>query len=80
MIISIINHAYNTISDDDVQQAIRCINRQISEDFEPYWGFGGKLRLEGRTGKQPASDNPVDIERRWHYLLMGHCFTKRGRG
>jgi hypothetical protein len=61
MIISIINHAYNEISDDELQEAIRCINRQIQEDFEPYWGFGGKLRLEGRSGQQPSSDNPIDM-------------------
>ena len=60
MIISVINHAYSKVSDDELQQAIRSINRQISEDFEPYWGFGGKLRLEGRTGNKP-SENPIDM-------------------
>src|SRR5689334_16784118 len=61
MIISIINQAYKEISEDELQGAIRAINIQIREDFEPYWGFGGRLRLEGRTGKEPASDNPVDM-------------------
>ncbi len=61
MIISIINHASTIISDDELQKVIRSINRQIKEDFEPYWGFGGQLRLEGRSGKQPSSDSPVDM-------------------
>lgn len=29
---------------------IRAINRQIKEDFEPYWSFGASLRLEGAIG------------------------------
>jgi hypothetical protein len=61
MLISIINHAYNKINDEELQVVIRSINRQIAEDFEPYWGFGGKLRLEGRSGEKPASDNPIDM-------------------
>jgi hypothetical protein len=61
VIISVINHASAEISDDELQMVIRCINRQLKEDFEPYWGFGGQLRLEGRSGKEPASDNPVDL-------------------
>jgi len=61
MIISVINHASAKISDDELQKCIRCINWQIAEDFEPYRGFGGQLRLEGRIGKEPASDNPVEM-------------------
>ena len=36
MIISIINHTNSKISDEELQGAIRAINRQIREDFEPY--------------------------------------------
>jgi len=55
MIISIINHTGGELSDADVQQAIRAINRQIAEDFEPYWSMGATLRLEGRTGSKPSN-------------------------
>lgn len=51
MLISVVNRS-KTIADKDVQTAIRAINRQIAEDFEPYWSFGGSLRLEGRVGKR----------------------------
>ncbi len=47
MEISVIN--YSRVSDHDVQRAIRSINRQISEDFFPYWGINGQLRLEGHS-------------------------------
>lgn len=49
MIISIVNQS--TIkSDDEVQQAIRVVNRQIAEDVAPYWGLTATLRLDG-TGR-----------------------------
>jgi hypothetical protein len=50
VIISVINLTKGEISDDDLQRAIRAVNRQIAEDFQPYWGFGARLRLEGRAG------------------------------
>ena len=46
MIISVINLSDGAASDAKLQSAIRAINRQIREDFEPYWGFGARLRLE----------------------------------
>lgn len=52
MIISIVNRS-KTISDEQVLNAIRAINRQIREDFEPYWSLGATLRLEGSVGEQP---------------------------
>lgn len=51
MIISVINRS-KTLSDEAVLTAIRAINRQIREDFEPYWSFGATLRLENAAGKQ----------------------------
>jgi hypothetical protein len=51
MIISVINHT-KTISDEEVQRTLRAINRQIREDFEPYWSLGAELRLEGRSQNQ----------------------------
>jgi len=60
MRISVINLT-TTIPDEDAQEVIRVINRQIREDFEPYWGFGGELRLEGKSSLRPRVLNPVDM-------------------
>lgn len=61
MIISIINHTNGTISDEELQAAIRAINRQIKEDFEPYWSLGATLRLEGKSGKMPRKQSIMDM-------------------
>lgn len=61
MIISVINHTTGQLSDEEVQFAIRAINRQIKEDFEPYWSLGATLRLEGKSGKQPKEEDPTDM-------------------
>lgn len=52
MIISLINHSVH-LADEQVQEVVRVVNRQIREDFEPYWSFGATLRLEGSIGKRP---------------------------
>jgi hypothetical protein len=52
MIISIVNRS-TVKSDDEVQQAIRVVNRQIAEDVAPYWGLSATLRLDG-TGRGGA--------------------------
>jgi len=49
MIISIINHTNGKLSDEEVQHALRAINCQIQQDFEPYWSLGAMLRLEGKA-------------------------------
>ncbi len=46
MVISIVNFT-DTLEDEDVQRVIRAINRQITQDFQPYWSMGATLRLEG---------------------------------
>jgi len=61
MIISIINFTNGRIADEDVHVAVRAINRQIAEDFEPYWSFGARLRLEGRTGSRPSKTSLPDM-------------------
>lgn len=61
MIISVINHSKGLITDEELEFAIRAINRQIAEDFEPYWSFGGKLRLEGRSETSPSKDTLADM-------------------
>ena len=58
MIISVINHTNGKISDEEIQLTLRAINRQIREDFEPYWSFGARLRLEGRSVQHP---NKIDL-------------------
>lgn len=49
--ISVVNRTL-TISDLELHRVVRAINRQIAEDFGPYWGFGGRLRVEGPTGER----------------------------
>jgi len=61
MIISIINHTNGKISDEEIQVAIRAINRQIAEDFEPYWSLGARLRLEGRSQEKPGKTDLADM-------------------
>ena len=60
MIISVVNRS-GSISDEDLQGVVRAINRQITEDFEPYWSFGAKLRLEGTVGKKPDVESLADL-------------------
>ncbi len=54
MTISIVN--FTTVDDSEVQRTIRAINRQIANDFEPYWHMGARLRLEGRAGHTPQRE------------------------
>jgi hypothetical protein len=61
MIISVINLTSGKISDEEVQVVIRSINRQIDEDFEPYWSFGARLRLEGNSTSKPSAQSLVDM-------------------
>jgi hypothetical protein len=61
MIISVINHSNGLIKDEELEFTIRAINRQIAEDFEPYWSFGAKLRLEGRSETRPSKETLADM-------------------
>jgi hypothetical protein len=61
MNISVVNHTGGGIPDQEVQRAIRAVNRQIAEDFAPYWGMTATLRLEGRTAQAPDSASPADL-------------------
>jgi hypothetical protein len=60
MIITVINHT-KTIGDEKLLTTIRAINRQIAEDFAPYWGLSAILRLEGRSTSQPQKLAPPDM-------------------
>jgi hypothetical protein len=51
VIISIVNHTNRP--DTEIQTAIRAVNRQIAEDFEPAWSIGATLRLEGALSQNP---------------------------
>ena len=60
MIISVVNRS-DLISDADLQAVIRAINRQIGDDFEPYWSFGAVLRLEGKVGELPDKNSLPEL-------------------
>lgn len=57
MLISVVNHTER--SDAEVLDVLRAIDRQIAEDFEPYWHISGSLRLEGRLGDDPPSEDQI---------------------
>ena len=64
MIISVFNLSHGAVTDIHMQAVIRAVNIQIARDFEPYWGFGATLRLEGHTarrGKQRFKFDPLDM-------------------
>jgi len=59
MIISVINHS--ALDDSTVLETIRVINRQITEDFYPYWSLAATLRLEGKSEKKPTAASNADM-------------------
>lgn len=61
MIISIVNHSNGLVSDPELQHVIRAINRQVKEDFEPNWGMGATLVLDGRSEQTPSKMNMLDL-------------------
>ena len=61
MIISVINHTNGKVKDEALQHVLRAINRQIREDFEPYWSLGATVRLEGRSGLKPSKNSLSDM-------------------
>jgi hypothetical protein len=61
MLISIVNFTHGNITDEYLQTVVRAINRQVSEDFEPYWGMGARLRVEGRLQEEPDETTFVDL-------------------
>ena len=62
MRISVINLTHGLLSDSEIITAIRAVNRQVNEDFKPYWNTGATLRLEGSSGDEPDVDNPQDLQ------------------
>lgn len=60
MIISVVNRS-TTLSDAELQRAVRAINRQLEEDFEPHWQFSARLRVDsaGRAAHSPDGKVPT---------------------
>jgi hypothetical protein len=56
--ISIIN--FSSTSDQPVQDVIRAVNVQVSEDFMPIWGHGWLLRLDTPTFVAPGDFSTLD--------------------
>jgi hypothetical protein len=54
MLISLVNHTNGKVKDEDVQTAIRAINRQLLFDFGPFWHTRAEMRLEGPAGEKPS--------------------------
>jgi hypothetical protein len=50
MVISIVNHTGR--KDEEVQEGIRAVNRQIAHDYKPYWHIAAELRLEGTINRR----------------------------
>ena len=59
MIISIINTT--SLHRQEVQDKVRAVNRQLQEDFKPYWHTDVQLRLEGWTGEDIDPDRPINM-------------------
>lgn len=56
--ISVVN--FTNLLDNDVQAAIRAVNRQIREDFAPIWGAVWDLRLHGSSFNADDIDSLVE--------------------
>src|SRR5262245_43526190 len=62
MNISVCN--FTSKHDETVEKVLRAVNRQIAEDFAPYWHWGASLRLEGRSAIKKAKamkERPQDL-------------------
>jgi hypothetical protein len=84
VIIAVKNHS--KIPDQDVLAAVRAVNRQIAEDFDPYWDLGGTLRLADRRARRLEADAVIRIFPRGHDyhwsptgLPEAHVFTELSR-
>jgi len=64
MLISVLNRT-RSLSGADVHRAVRAINRQFAEDFEPHWQFGARLRLDGaeERGHHDDGDERISTSR-----------------
>lgn len=58
--ISVVNRS-SSIAEREMHRVVRAINRQIAEDFEPYWAFGGRLRVDGPAGPSASLDQLAEL-------------------
>lgn len=79
MLISLINRS-KEVPDARAQEVARAINRQIRDDFEPYWSFGGTLRLEGPIGQRLHVNNPSDMRGDAVMYLVDGTNTREAAG
>ncbi len=49
------------IADEEVLPVVRAVNRQVAEDFAPYWDLTATLRLEGEASSRPRRQNPTEL-------------------
>jgi len=49
------------MQDESVLPVLRAINRQLAEDFFPYWGQHAMLRLEGRATTRPDREKLPEL-------------------
>jgi hypothetical protein len=61
MLISVVNHTNGKLKDEQVQDGIRAVNRQITHDFKPHWHLNAELRLEGSIGDDPDKDRLPEL-------------------
>ena len=80
MIVSVKNHS--RIPDEEVLAALRAVNRQIAEDFEPYWDLGATLRLAAPGSRRLEADAIIRLYPHGHDyhwsptgLPEAHVFT-----
>ena len=60
MLISVVNRS-TKLADEELQAAVRAINRQLEEDFYPHWQFGARLRVDS-AGRVPGlREHKVDL-------------------
>src|SRR5438045_3639463 len=69
MLISVVNQTKGSVSDEELQRVIRAINRQINEDFAPYWHLRATLRLEGHVSDTVDKELPVPPDLRGDSML-----------
>jgi len=73
--ISVINFSNNLVSDQEAQDAIRAVNRQIFEDYQPVWGHGRRLFLHAPTfspaDEATLAEDPVRGESVLYLVVEG---------
>jgi hypothetical protein len=79
MLISIVNRS-GKIPDADLHGVLRAINRQVAEDFQPYWSVGARLRLEGEIGKKPDKQRLPEMRGDAVLYLWGQADLEQALG